>query len=95
MLKIAIEIGVAFMLTQLSKAIGIELEQYKSQVVVAVFAAIMVIVNALLAKVPASLEGIVAALLNLAVVVLAAFGTYKVYRQFVPKPEQSKAKTKG
>jgi hypothetical protein len=85
LLKILIEVGVVFVLTQLAKS-GLDLSGYKSQFTAALFTALMVVVDALLAKVPLSLEGIVAALLNLAVVLFAAFGAYKVYRQYVPKP---------
>lgn len=84
-LKLAIEVGVVFLLTELSKRVGIELGGYKSQVTAAVFAAVMVVVNGFLAKVPASFESVAAALLNLLVVVLASFGTYKLYRQKFPK----------
>lgn len=84
LIQIGIEIGIVFVLTQLAKA-GFDFSGYKAQLVAAVFGAVMVIVNALLAKVPANLEGIVGALLNLLVVVLGSFGVYKLYRQYVPK----------
>lgn len=84
LLQVGIEIAIVFLLTQLAKA-GFDFSGYKAQLVAAVFGAVMVIVNSLLAKVPANLEGIVGALLNLLVVVLGSFGVYKLYRQFVPK----------
>ena len=84
LIQIGIEVAVVFILTQLAKA-GFDFSGYKAQLVAALFGAVMVIVNSLLAKVPANLEGIVGALLNLLVVVLGSFGVYKLYRQFVPK----------
>ena len=84
LILIGIEVAVVFILTQLAKA-GFDFSGYKAQLVAALFGAVMVIVNSLLAKVPANLEGIVGALLNLLVVVLGSFGVYKIYRQFVPK----------
>lgn len=84
LILIDIEVAVVFLLTQLAKA-GFDFSGYKAQIVAAVFSAVMVFANALLAKVPANLEGIVGALLNLLVVVLGSFGVYKIYRQFVPK----------
>ena len=84
LIQIGIEVAVVFLLTQLAK-LGFDFSGYKAQIVAAVFSAVMVFANALLAKVPANLEGIVGALLNLLVVVLGSFGVYKIYRQFVPK----------
>ena len=84
LILVGIEILVVFVLTQLAKA-GFDLSGYKAQVTAALFSAAMVIINALLAKVPVNLEGIVGALLNLAVVLLGAFGLYKVYRIKFPK----------
>ena len=84
LIQVGIEIAIVFLLTQLTKW-GFDFSGYKAQLVAAFFGAVMVIVNSLLAKVPASLEGIVGALLNLLVVVLGSFGVYKLYRQFVPK----------
>lgn len=84
LIQIGIEIVVVFLLTQALKA-GFDFSGYKAQIVAALFSAAMVVINSLLAKVPANLEGIVGALLNLLVVVLGSFGVYKIYRQFVPK----------
>ena len=84
LIQIGIEFVAVFLLTQLAKA-GFDFSGYKAQITAAVFSAVMVFANALLAKVPANLEGIVGALLNLLVVVLGSFGVYKIYRQFVPK----------
>lgn len=84
LIQVGVEIAIVFILTQLAKA-GFDFSGYKAQLVAAVLSAVMVIVNSLLAKVPANLEGIVGALLNLLVVVLGSFGVYKLYRQFVPK----------
>lgn len=84
LLQIGIEIGVVFVLTELAKR-GFDFSGYKAQIAAAVLGALMVVVNSLLAKVPASLEGIVAALLNLLVVVLASFGVYELYKKYVRK----------
>lgn len=84
LLKVLLEMAVVFLLTQLAKS-GFDFSGYKSQIVAALFASAMVVIDAVLAKVPASLEGIVAALLNLLLVVLGSFGAYKLYRQFFPK----------
>lgn len=80
LIQVGIEMAVVFLLTQLAKA-GFDFSGYKAQVVAAVFSAVMVFVNSLVAKVPPSLEGIVGALLNLLVVVLGSFGVYKLYKQ--------------
>ena len=84
LIQVGIEIAIVFLLTQLAKA-GFDFSGYKAQITAAVFSAVMVFVNALLAKVPASYESLAGALLNLLVVVLGSFGVYKLYRQFVPK----------
>ena len=84
LIQVGIEIAIVFLLTQLAK-LGFDFSGYKAQLVAALFSAAMVVINALLAKVPPTLEGIVGALLNLLVVVLGAFGVYKLYRQFRPK----------
>ena len=80
LIQVGIEIGIVFLLTQLAK-LGFDFSGYKAQLVAAFFSAVMVVLNSLLAKVPASLEGIVGALLNLLVVVLGSFGVYKLYKQ--------------
>jgi len=84
LIQIGIEIVVVFLLTQLAK-LGLDLQGHKAAVTAALFSAVTVILNALLAKVPLNLEGIVSALLNLLVVVLGAFGLYKQYRRMFPK----------
>ena len=84
LIQLGVEIAVVFVLTQLSKA-GLDFSGYKAQLVAALFAAVMVVVNVLLSKVPLSLESIVTALLNLLVVVLGAFGVYKLYKQMRAK----------
>jgi hypothetical protein len=80
LIQIGVEIAVVFLLTQLAK-LGFDFSGYKAQLVAAFFGAVMVVVNSLLARVPANLESIVAALLNLLVVVLGSFGVYKLYKQ--------------
>ena len=82
---LAVQIAVVFALTQLSKLLKADLSGYAAQVTAALFAAVMVVVNVLLAKIPVNLESIAAALFQLVVVLLGAFGLYKVYRQRVPK----------
>lgn len=81
LIQVGIEIGVVFLLVQLAK-LGFDFSGYKSQIVAALVGAVMVIVQSLLAKVPANLEGIVLALLNLLVVVLGAFGVHALYKRF-------------
>lgn len=80
LIQVGIEIGIVFLLTQLAK-LGFDFSGYKAQLVAAFFSAVMVVLNTLLAKVPANLEGIVGALLNLLMVVLGSFGVYKLYKQ--------------
>lgn len=80
-----IGIAVVFVLTQLSKLLKHDLSGYAAQVTAAIWSAVFVVVKVLLAKIPADFEGIAAALLQLVVVLLGAFGFYKVYRQRVPK----------
>ncbi len=84
LLQIGIEIAIVFLLTQLAK-LGFDFSGYKAQLVASFFSAAMVVINALLARVPVSLEGIVGALLNLVVVVLGSFGVYKLYKQLQAK----------
>lgn len=81
LIQLGIEIGVLFLLVQLAK-LGFDFSGYKSQIVAALFGAVMVILQAVFAKVPANLEGLVAALLNLLVVVLGAFGVHALYKRF-------------
>jgi uncharacterized membrane protein len=84
LIKTGVEIGVVFLLTELAKA-GFDFQGYRAQVVAAIFSAAIVVVNYFLGLVPAGYEGIAAALLNLVVVLLGAFGLYKAYRTFRPK----------
>lgn len=84
-LLLSLQIVVVFALTQLSKWLKADLSGYAAQVTAALFSAVMVVVNVLLSKIPLNLEGIAAALLNLIVVLIGAFGLYKVYRQQFPK----------
>ena len=95
-LKALLLIGVTFVVTQLLKLLGdaikVDLSGYTAQIASAVVASILVIVNALLAKIPAEMEPIAAAVLNLIVVLLGSWGAYKLYRQFVPKTTVAKKK---
>lgn len=81
----ALEIAAVFALTQLSKYLPFDISGYKAEIVAALFAAIMVIVNGFLSQVPAGLENLVAALLNLVVILLGSYGMHKVYRRVYPK----------
>jgi len=83
-LKTGIEIVVVFVLTELTKY-GLNFEGYKAQLVASLFSAAIVVVNYALGLVPAGYEGIAAAILNLVVVLLGAFGLYKAYRTRFPK----------
>lgn len=78
-IQLAVTIAVVFILTQLTKG-GLDLSGYQVQIVAAVYGAIIVVINELLAKVPASAEGVATALLNLIVAVLGAYGLHTVYK---------------
>ena len=80
-----IGIVVVFLLTELSKLLKTDLSGYAAQVTAAIWSAAFVVIKVLLAKVPADFEGIAAAVLQLIVVLLGAFGVYKVYRQRFPR----------
>lgn len=80
LLKLGVEMLIVFVLTQLAKA-GLDFSGYKAQLVAAIFSAALVFVNYLLGLIPAGYEGIAAALLQLVIVLLGAFGVYKAYRQ--------------
>jgi hypothetical protein len=85
LLKLGIEIAVVFVLTQAAKYLPFDVSGYKAQIVAALFSAAMVMINGFLAQVPAGLESLVVALLNLVVILLGSFGLYKVYRKVYPK----------
>lgn len=70
---------VTFLLTQLAKR-GLDFSGYKSQLVAALFAAVMVIIKTLLSKVPGDLTGLVTVLLQLFLVVFGAFGVHGFYK---------------
>ena len=80
LIQIGVEILVVFLLTQAAK-LGFDFSGYKAQLVAGLFGAVMFVINSLLARVPANLESIVGALLNLLVVVLGSFGVYQLYKQ--------------
>ena len=88
-LKALLLIAVTFVVTQLLKLLGdaikVDLSGYTAQIASAVVAAVLVVANALLAKIPLEYEPIVTAVLNLVVVLLGSWGSYKLYRQLVPK----------
>ena len=71
---------VTFVLTQLAK-FGFDFSGYKSQLVAALVSAVIVVINALLAKIPADFSGIVTAAFQVLVIVLGAFGIHGLYKQ--------------
>jgi hypothetical protein len=97
-LKALLLIGITFVVTELLKLLGnaikVDLSGYAAQVASAIVASILVVVNALLVKIPLEYEPVVAAVLNLVVVLLGSWGAYKVYRQLVPKKAKVVAKKK-
>ena len=84
LLNLGIEIVVVFLLTQFAKY-GFNFEGYKAQLIAALFSAVMVVINAALAKIPLEWQSVASVVLQLVVVLLGAFGLYKVYRQKFPK----------
>ena len=88
-LKALLLIGITFIVTELLKLLGnaikLDLSGYAAQVASAIVASILVVANMLLAKIPLEYEPIVTAVLNLIVVLLGSWGTYKVFRQLVPR----------
>lgn len=80
-----IGIVVVFGLTELSKLLKVNLMGYAAQVTAAIWSAVFVIIKVLLLKIPMDFENIAAALLQLLVVLLGAFGFYKIYRQRFPR----------
>ena len=71
---------VTFIFTELLK-LGFDFSGYKSQVVAALVSAVLVVINALFAKIPADFVNIANALLQFLVVVLGAFGVYDLYKR--------------
>jgi len=88
-LKALLLIAITFVVTELLKLLGnaikVDLSGYTAQIASAVVASILVVVNALFAKIPLEYEPVVTAVLNLIIVLLGSWGTYKVFRQLVPK----------
>ena len=80
-IRLGLEIGIVFILTQLAK-VGLDFSGYKSQILAALFSAVMVIVDSLLTKIPAQWESLAGALMNLIVVILASYGVHTVYKTF-------------
>ncbi len=70
---------VTFLLTQLAK-LGFDFSGYESRLVAALFSAVLVVVNAVLEKVPADMTGYVGLILQLLVVVLGSFGVHGLYK---------------
>jgi FtsH-binding integral membrane protein len=88
-LKALLLIAITFVVTELLKLLGnaikVDLSGYTAQIASAVVASILVVVNALFAKIPLEYEPVVTAVLNLIIVLLGSWGTYKVFRQLMPK----------
>ena len=80
LLALAIGSLVTAVLTQLLK-LGFDFSGYQSQIVASLVAAVLVVINAVFAKIPADFVGIANALLQFIVVVLGAFGAYAVWKQ--------------
>lgn len=80
-IRLGLEIGIVFIVTQLAK-VGLDFSGYKSQILAALFSAVMVIVDSLLAKIPAQWESLAGALMNLVIVILASYGVHTVYKIF-------------
>lgn len=80
-IRLGLEIGIVFIVTQLAK-VGLDFSGYKSQILAALFSAVMVIVDSLLTKIPAQWESLAGALMNLIVVILASYGVHTVYKTF-------------
>ena len=93
-LKALLLIAVTFVVTQLLKLLGdaikVDLSGYTAQIASAVVAAVLVVANALLAKIPVGYEPTVTAVLNLIVVILGSWGAYRFYRTIVPKKSAKK-----
>ncbi len=81
-LKIILGIFVTAVVTEvlkiLSAKLNVDLTGYKAQVTASVVGAILVLANALLSNIPAEVAPIASQLLVLVVVVLGAFGAYRV-----------------
>lgn len=81
-LKIILGIFVTAIVTEvlkiLSAKLNVDLTGYKAQVTASVVGAILVLANALLSNIPAEVAPIASQLLVLVVVVLGAFGAYRV-----------------
>ena len=80
LLALGIASIVTAVFTELLK-LGFDFSGYKSQVVAALVSAVLVVINALFAKIPADFVSIGNALLQFLVVVLGAFGVYDVYKR--------------
>ena len=84
LIALVISSVVVFVLTQIAK-LGFDFSGYKSQIVAAIFSAVMVAVNALLAKIPLESVNLATAIANLVVVLLGAFGVFSAYKQLKRK----------
>lgn len=82
-LKALIAVIVTMLVTEALKfagaKLGLDLSGYAAQITAALVGSILVLVNALLTKVPAEFAPIVQSLLGLLVVVFGSFGAYKVF----------------
>ncbi len=84
-LKMLLGMFVTVIVTQFLKwlgdKLGVDLSGYTAKVTAALVGAVLVLINAVLSHVPAEFAPIVNQLFALVVVVLGAFGAYKVFLQ--------------
>lgn len=90
LIQVGVGIAVTWIITQLLK-LGLDFSGYKVQVTAAIVAAVVVVLNALLAKIPPSLEALAGGLLNLLVIILGSFGLAQIVHQV----KMARAKAKG
>ena len=84
LIALAISSVVVVGLTELAK-LGLDFSGYKSQLVAALFSAVMVFVNVLLAKIPLASIDLATAIAQLVVVLIGAFGVFGAYKQLKKK----------
>jgi len=85
-LQLGVGIVVTFVLTELAKR-GFDFQGHKAQITASLAAAAVVILNAILAKVPVTYEGFAVMALQVLVLILGSFGLYKGFRTLYPKPQ--------
>jgi len=78
LLAVAAGIAATFILTQFAKVLKTDLSGWKAQLTATIITAAMVVINAVLSKIPPNFESIATAVMQLIVVLLGAFGLYRV-----------------